>query len=84
MSALPTMERLSLAMPRKRFAQQRFCVERRNSGMSALPTFLHRIRKVGTSDMELVPTMERLMGVEPTCQAWEACILPMNYSRIFF
>lgn len=23
------------------------------------------------------------MGVEPTCQAWEACILPMNYSRIF-
>ena len=26
--------------------------------------------------------LERLMGVEPTCQAWEACILPMNYSRI--
>ncbi len=22
------------------------------------------------------------MGVEPTCQAWEACILPMNYSRV--
>ena len=124
MSALPTMERLSLAMPRKRFAQQRFCVERRrsgasappafykksrrkrygtckkrgprgkfapqtfsgerrNSGMSALPTFFKN-KKVGTSDMELVPTMERLMGVEPTCQAWEACILPMNYSRIFF
>ena len=52
--------------------------------MSALPTFPHRIKKVGTSDMKLVPTMERLMGVEPTCQAWEACILPMNYSRIFF
>ena len=27
-------------------------------------------------------SLERLMGVEPTCQAWEACILPMNYSRI--
>ncbi len=51
--------------------------------MSALPTFFKN-KKVGTSDMELVPTMERLMGVEPTCQAWEACILPMNYSRIFF
>ncbi len=22
------------------------------------------------------------MGVEPTYQAWEACILPMNYARI--
>ena len=81
MSALPTMERLSLAMPRKRFAQQRFCVERRRSGASAPPAF---IKKAGASDTELAPTMERLMGVEPTCQAWEACILPMNYSRIFF
>lgn len=26
--------------------------------MSALPTFLYRIKKVGTSDMELVPTSE--------------------------
>lgn len=25
--------------------------------------------------------LERLMGVEPTCRAWEARILPMNYSR---
>ena len=25
--------------------------------------------------------VERLMGVEPTCRAWEARILPMNYSR---
>ncbi len=31
----------------------------------------------------LTAGVERLMGVEPTCQAWEACILPMNYSRIF-
>ncbi len=34
MELVPTMEWLSLAMPRKRFAQQRFCVERRNSGAS--------------------------------------------------
>ena len=26
--------------------------------------------------------MERLMGVEPTYAAWEAAVLPMNYSRI--
>ena len=27
--------------------------------------------------------LERLMGVEPTYAAWEAAVLPMNYSRIF-
>ena len=26
--------------------------------------------------------LERLMGVEPTYAAWEAAVLPMNYSRI--
>ena len=26
--------------------------------------------------------MERIMGVEPTSQAWEARILPMYYIRI--
>jgi hypothetical protein len=26
--------------------------------------------------------VERLMGVEPTYAAWEAAVLPMNYSRI--
>ena len=25
--------------------------------------------------------MERLMGIEPTLKAWEASILPLNYSR---
>ncbi len=45
MSALPTMERLSLAMPRKRFAQQRFCVERRRSGASAPPAFYKKSRR---------------------------------------
>ncbi len=27
--------------------------------------------------------LERLMGVEPTYAAWEAAVLPMNYSREF-
>ena len=30
----------------------------------------------------LTAGLERLMGVEPTSEAWEASILPMNYSRI--
>lgn len=28
--------------------------------------------------------VERLMGIEPTYRAWEARILPMNYSRKIF
>ena len=26
--------------------------------------------------------LERVMGIEPTSQAWEAGILPMNYTRM--
>ena len=26
--------------------------------------------------------LERVMGVEPTSKAWEAFILPMNYTRV--
>jgi hypothetical protein len=25
--------------------------------------------------------MERVMGIEPTCSAWKADILPLNYTR---
>ena len=28
-----------------------------------------------------ISELERLMGVEPTYAAWEAAVLPMNYSR---
>ncbi len=28
--------------------------------------------------------MERVMGIEPTYQAWEARVLPLNYTRNFF
>ena len=27
-------------------------------------------------------TLERAMGIEPTTQAWEARILPLNYARM--
>ena len=29
-----------------------------------------------------VSGMERVMGIEPTCSAWKADILPLNYTRI--
>ena len=32
-------------------------------------------------DMELAPTLERVMGIEPTRPAWKAGILPLNYTR---
>ena len=25
--------------------------------------------------------MERVMGIEPTCAAWKAAVLPLNYTR---
>ena len=28
--------------------------------------------------------MEGMTGIEPAYQAWEACALPLSYSRIFF
>ena len=28
--------------------------------------------------------LERVMGIEPTCSAWKADILPLNYTRGFF
>ena len=28
--------------------------------------------------------MERVMGIEPTCSAWKADILPLNYTRRLF
>ena len=30
---------------------------------------------------ELLPTLERVMGIEPTYPAWKAGVLPLNYTR---
>jgi hypothetical protein len=27
------------------------------------------------------PEVERVMGIEPTLAAWEAAVLPLNYTR---
>ena len=31
--------------------------------------------------MDFAPTLERVMGIEPTRPAWKAGILPLNYTR---
>ena len=38
--------------------------------------------KPEAGDMELAPTLERVMGIEPTRPAWKAGILPLNYTRM--
>ena len=30
----------------------------------------------------LVPYLERVMGIEPTWPAWKAGVLPLNYTRL--
>ena len=32
--------------------------------------------------MDFAPTLERVMGIEPTRPAWKAGILPLNYTRM--
>jgi hypothetical protein len=37
------------------------------------------------SDCRLVPLYEgekRVKGIEPSCAAWEAAVLPLNYTRV--
>jgi hypothetical protein len=40
---------------------------------------LSRVRSTESSGF-----MERAMGIEPTSEAWEASILPLNYARSVF
>ena len=48
-----------------------------------------RLEAIPASGAEKAPRrspglLERLTGIEPAYQAWEACALPLSYSRIFF
>ena len=31
---------------------------------------------------DFLPYVERVMGIEPTLRAWEAPVLPLNYTRL--
>jgi hypothetical protein len=46
--------------------------------LCALCGELLQIRKV----IKGLKNLERTMGIEPTYEAWEASILPLNYARI--
>ncbi len=32
-------------------------------------------------ELKFLTKMEREKGIEPSYQAWKACVLPLNYSR---
>ena len=34
------------------------------------------------ADMQPLGGVERVMGIEPTLAAWEAAVLPLNYTRL--
>jgi hypothetical protein len=37
-------------------------------------------KKIGASK-RLMPGVERVKGIEPSYAAWEAAVLPLNYTR---
>jgi hypothetical protein len=47
---------------------------------------LYRLSYIGIQNGDAavsVPfSLERVMGIEPTLAAWEAAVLPLNYTRI--
>ena len=51
------------------------------------PYLSHRTAKVSRySVTRITPChlgLERVMGIEPTFKAWEALVLPLNYTREF-
>ncbi len=45
---------------------------------------LYRLSYIGTQNGDesvSVRCLERVMGIEPTLPAWEAGVLPLNYTR---
>ena len=54
---------------------------RQNGNLMSTCQSLHDTRD-GTGDgMAAAIKMERVMGIEPTLAAWEAAVLPLNYTR---
>ena len=53
--------------------------EEGDRGCAALRGFFQKTREAERS--KLLPTMERVMGIEPTYPAWKAGVLPLNYTR---
>ena len=55
------------------------------AGGASAPSILifHGIQKEKDIREDVLFLLEQLMGVEPTYAAWEAAVLPMNYSCIW-
>jgi hypothetical protein len=44
---------------------------------------MHAMHRIGKTTPELREGfLERVMGIEPTSKAWEAFVLPLNYTRL--
>jgi hypothetical protein len=37
--------------------------------------------RVAPGASQALVEVERVMGIEPTCEAWKASVLPLNYTR---
>ncbi len=52
------------------------------------PGLIHAVARAEHSSVEHFAQsstsviMERVMGIEPTSKAWEAFVLPLNYTRL--
>jgi hypothetical protein len=54
-------------------------LERRVAGKSSGENDLQRF--LGVHGIPRIDAVERVMGIEPTSSAWEAEVLPLNYTR---
>lgn len=63
------------------FFTEIFLISLKNAAKSEwLRIFLRNFGKNGKSS-SFDELLERMKGVEPSSRAWEACVLPMNYTR---
>ena len=49
--------------------------------MLVMVDMLFKTREQGHDELKRPQKVERVMGIEPTLEAWEAAVLPLNYTR---
>ena len=70
-------------LPKNKIAARRSgCdFERRSKGTTRGVFLIERL-KMRRSKVDFASTLERVKGIEPSYSAWEADVLPLNYTRI--